>query len=103
MNSCNLFRPSGPANAGGSAILIQKNLLPDGAIGTHVTTCQGRDHIVTIRSGEGVLVVVNVHFEPDQALRNLRGRLRRISLHWPRYPEAFGVIMGDFNVCEPEE
>ena len=33
----------------------------------------------------------------------LRERLRRISLHWPRYPEAFGVIIGDSNICEPEE
>ena len=40
---------------------------------------EGRDHVVTIRSCEGLLVVVNVHFEPD---------MRRFSLHWPRYPEA---------------
>ena len=33
-------------NAGGSAIFIHKNLLPDGATVTHVTTCRGRDHIV---------------------------------------------------------
>ena len=74
----------------------------DGAIITHVTTCQGHDHIVTTRSRGRVLVEVHVHFEPDLVLRDLRQRLRRISLHWPRYPEAFGVIIGDFNVCEPE-
>ena len=28
-------------------LFILKNLLPDCAIVTHVTTCQGRDHIVT--------------------------------------------------------
>ena len=50
-------------NAGGSAIFTHKNLLPDGAIVSHMTTCQGSDHIVTIRSGEGVLVVINIHFE----------------------------------------
>ena len=44
-----------------------------------------------------------LHFEPDLVLRDLRERERRISLHWPRYPEAFGVIIGDFNICEPEE
>ena len=71
-------------HAGGSAIFIHKNLLPDGAIVNHVTTCQGRDHVVTTRSGEGVLVAVNVHVEPDLVLRNLRERLHRISLHWPR-------------------
>ena len=55
----------------GSAILVRKNLLPD-------DTCQGRDHIVTIRSGGGVVVIVNVHFELDLVLRFLRERLRRI-------------------------
>ena len=66
-------------NAGGSAIFIHKNLLPDGAIINHVTTCQGRDHIVTIRSGESVLVIVNVHFEPDLVLRVLRETTRYFS------------------------
>ena len=90
-------------NAGGSAIFIRKDLLPDHAFVSHVITYQGRDHIVTRRSGESVLVIVNVHFEPDLALRDLRERLHRISLHWPRYPEALGVIIGEFNICEPEE
>ena len=76
-------------NTGGSAIR-----LPDHAVVTHETTCQGRDHVVGIRSGESVLVVINVHFEPDFFLRNLRERLRRISLHWPRYLEGFGLIIG---------
>ena len=48
-------------------------------------------------------VIVNVHFKPDLATRDLRERLHCISLHWPRYPEALGVIIGDFNICEPEE
>ena len=34
-------------NAGGSAFSIHKNVLQDAAIFTHVTTCLGRDHIVT--------------------------------------------------------
>ena len=38
-------------NAGGSAICIHKDLLPDDAVVTHVVTCQGRDHIVNVRSG----------------------------------------------------
>ena len=96
------FTPNN-VNAGGSAMRIRKNFLLDGAIITHIAICQGRDHIVTIRSGVSVMVIVHVHFEPDLILRNLRERLRRISLHWPHYPEAFGVIIGDFNICEPEE
>ena len=37
--------------------------------------CQGRDHIVNVRSGCRNLVVVNVHFEPELTLRSLRERL----------------------------
>ena len=48
-------------------------------------------------------MIVFVHFEPDLVLRDPRERLHRISLHWPRYPEALGEIIGDFNICEPEE
>ena len=90
-------------NAGGSAVLTRKNLLPEHPVVTHEITYQGRDHMVKVRSGESVLVVINVHFEPDLSLRNLRERLRRIVFHWPRKPEGFGIIIGDFNVCEHEE
>ena len=31
-------------NAGGTGICIHKDLLPDDATGTHIVTCQGRDH-----------------------------------------------------------
>ena len=87
-------------NEGGSALLIRKNLLPDDAVVSHVTTCQGCDHVVTIRSGESVLVIINVHFETDLTLRNLRERQRRIASHWPRYLEGLGVIVGDLNICK---
>ena len=91
------------SSAGGSAICIHENLLPAGAIVTHVITYQGSDHIVTIHSGGSVLVGANVLFEPDLTLSSLRERLRLITPHWPCYPGALGVIAGDFNVCEPEE
>ena len=70
---------------------------------THVVTCQGRDHIVNIRSGCRSLVVVNVHIEPELTLRSLRERQRLITPHWPHYPDALGVVTGDLNICEPEE
>ena len=70
---------------------------------THVVTCQGRDHIVSIRSGCRNLTVVNFHFEPELTLRSLRERLRLITTHCPLYPEAVGVIAADFDICEPEE
>ena len=70
---------------------------------THLITCQGRDHIVNIQSGRQSLVIVNVHFEPELTLRQLRDRLHLINPHWPSYPNAVGIILGDFNICDPEE
>ena len=48
-----LFGTFFPENehAGGSAICIHRDLLPEEAIVTHLITCQGRDHIVHIQSG----------------------------------------------------
>ena len=52
---------------------------------THVVTCEGHDHLVNIRSGRHSLVIVNVHFEPELTLRQLRGRLSFIHPHWPAH------------------
>ena len=66
-------------------------------------TCQGRDHNVSIQSGRQSQVIDNDHFEPALTLRRLRERLRLITPHWPSYPNAVGIILGDFNICDPEE
>ena len=79
----------GDENAGGSAICIHKDLLPEDAVVTHMITCQGRDHIVNVQSGRQSLVIVNVHFEPELTLRRFRERLRLITPHWS-YPYAVG-------------
>ena len=42
-------------------------------------------------------------FEPELTLRQLRGRLSIIHPHWFAYPCGVGVILGDFNICDPEE
>ena len=89
--------------ARGSAICIHRDLLLEEAIVTHVVTCQVRDHLVNIQSGRHNFVIVNVHFEPELTLRQLRGRLRLIHPHWPAYPNGVGIILGDFNICDPEE
>ena len=93
----------GNENAGGSAICIHRDLLPEEAIVTHLITCQGREHIVNIQSGRQSLLIVNVHFERELTLRQSRERLRLINPHWPSYPDAVGIILGDFNICEPKE
>ena len=60
---------------------------------THVATCQGRDHLVNIRSGRHNLVIVDLHFEPELTLRQLQGRL-----HIPVVWFPFWAIL-----CDPEE
>ena len=55
-----------------------------------------------MQSGARNLVVLNIQFEPDLTLRNLRERLRLTTPHWPLFPEALGVITGDFNISDPE-
>ena len=69
---------------------------------THLITCQGRDHLVNIQSGRHNLVIVNVHFEPELTLQ-LLGRLHLFHPHWPSYPNGVGILLCDFNICEPEE
>ena len=65
----------------GSAICIHEVLLPDDVVVTHVITCQGRDHIVNVRSGCRNLVVVNVHLEPELTPEELNAIGYVSSLH----------------------
>ena len=89
-------------NAGGSALCIHRDSSLEEAIVSHVIICQGRDHFVNIQSGRHNLFIVNVHFEPELTLRQPRGRLRLIHSHWLAYPSGVGIILGDFNICDPE-
>ena len=75
-------------------LCIHRDLLPEEAIVTHLITCQGRDHLVNIRSERHSLVIVNVHFEPELTLRQLRGRLGLVHPHWPAYPSGCGRYFG---------
>ena len=52
----------GNDNAGGSAICNHKELLLEDAIVTHMITCQGRDHIVSVQSGRQSLVICHRPF-----------------------------------------
>ena len=84
-SAISFFGTSFPDNekAGGSAFCIHRDSLPEEAVVTLLILCQGRDHIVNIQSGRHNLVIVNVHFEPELILRQLRGRLHLIHPHWP--------------------
>ena len=90
-------------NAEGSAIGNHRDLLPEEALVTHLVTCHCRDHLVSIQTGRHNLVIVNVHFEPELTLRQLCGRLRLIHSHWDAYRNGVGIILGGFNICDPEE
>ena len=52
---------------------------------------------MSIQSGRRSLVIVSAHFEPQLTLRRLRERLLVITPHWPSYPNAVVIILGDFN------
>ena len=90
-------------NAGGSAICIHKDLLPEEAIVTHLIICQGRVHLVNIQSGRHSLVFVNVHFELELTLRQLRGRLGLLHPHWPAYPNGVGIILVTSTSVTPKK
>ena len=70
---------------------------------THLITCRGRDHFVNIRSERHSLVIVNVLFESELTLRQLRERLRPIHRIGVYIPMKWELFLGDFNICEPEE
>ena len=48
-------------------------------------------------------MIANVHVEHGSSLGNLRERLRNISGHWLVCSDGLGIIIGDFNICEPEK
>ena len=58
------------------------------------------DGITSLVQADGnKMTIINVHLEPDLNKRNLRGKLQRISMHWPRYPpeeQASQLKMKDF-------
>ena len=83
----------GNENAGGSAICIHKDLLTDKATVTHIVTCPGRDHIVSIQSERTKLVMAKFHFEPELTVRRLRERPRFIVPQWPSYPVVLALSL----------
>ena len=72
--------------------------LSEDAIVTHMVTCQGFDHLVNIRSGQHSFFIVNVHFEHEFTLTQLRGSMGLIHPHWPPCPRGVVVTLGDFNM-----
>ena len=81
-------------NAGGSAIFIHWNLVPDHETVSHKITYQGRDHFVTTKSGEGRL---------GDRKRPFRTRPGAEAFIGHATLEPLELLLVIFNVCEPEE
>ena len=84
---------SSSSNISGNSLKKQRHVskrytgrMTEDAFATHMITWQGRDHSVNVQSEQKNLVIVNVHFEPELALRRLRERFRLITPHWPSFP-----------------
>ena len=86
----------------GRIVCIDRDILLEQTVVTHLVTCQGPDHLVNIQSGPHNLVFVNVRFEPELTLRQLRHSLNLIHPHWPSYPNGV-AFWGDCNICDPEQ
>ena len=52
-------------NAGGLAICIHRDLLPEETIVTHLISCQGRDHLVNINLGDTTLLLLTSILNPN--------------------------------------
>ena len=70
---------------------------------THLIICDDRDHFVNIQSERHSIVCVSVYFEPELTLRQLRGRVGSYSPALACISQWWGIILGDFNICAPEE
>ena len=102
-DTCEGTFAEGHVNAGGHATLIRKWLLRGGCVLQHQITRVGQDHLITLSSEIGLFMHANVHFRPNSTLGELRPRLHAIHAHWPVYPAGVGVLIGDLNICDPEE
>ena len=76
-----------------------KFLLRDGCILHQETTHIDRNHMITMTSGSGLLMLANEHFEPNSTLRERRVRLRTILR--TTCAAGLGVLIGDLNICDP--
>ena len=92
------------ANAGRSAILSRETLLQGGSVLHREIKHAGWDHITTIRSKKRLLMVADIHLEPNSTLRDLRIRHRTIhveisssaSQHGSRWPLV--LVLGSMLV-----
>ena len=94
---------TGNVNAAGSVILTHYDILGPGTIAENEGIFPGRDHLVRIRLHDCHCRIINLHYQPEWTLQELRQRLRARATPWPAHPEGVGFLVGDFNVYDPAE
>ena len=96
------FTP-GNVISGGSVILIRTQILGRGTSIEHEENFPGRDHVVRIRQLDCNCTIIELHYQPDGTLQELRQLLRAAAARWPTYPDGLGFLVGDFNIYNPDE
>ena len=96
------FTPSN-VNSGRSVIFARFDILGTGTTIEHEDIFPGRDHLLRIRHLDCSCTVINLHYQPEGTLQELRRRLRAAAALWPTYTYGIGFLVGDFNICDPAE
>ena len=63
----------------------------------------GRDHLERIRQRDRSCTIINLHYQPEGSLQELRRRLRAAAAVWSDFPERKGFLVGHFNIFDPAE
>ena len=90
-------------NSGGSVILARTDTFGLVTMIEQEETFPGRDHLVRIWQVGDSCTVINLHYQPEGTLQELRRRLRAAAALWPTHPDGAGNLVGDFNICDPAE
>ena len=97
------FFNSWNVNAGGSVFLALRGILGPNAIFEHEEIFPGRDHLVRIRQRDRSWTIIDLHYQPEDSLQELRRRLRAAAAVWFNYPEGKGFLVGHFHIFYPAE
>ena len=92
------FFTTGNVNAGGSVTLARRGILGPNSIFEHEENFPGRDHL-----RDRSCTIINLHYQPEGSLHELRRRLRAAAAVWSNYPEGKGFLVGHCNIFDPAE
>ena len=81
-------------------MLIRKALLHGDTVLTHVSTQHG--HVVKFHAENMSLMIAHDIWILAHTLEIFESSDNFFSTHWPTHPDGLGLVVGDFNTCEPE-